>query len=176
MSMKRNSSRVFTSSRKLQFSRATTSSGKTKGTPVKSSRKFQKCCSGRTRKSYSRAVYSTGILRRNPGTNFALVDLVNLGYKNALRMCVQVFDWSSGLPVALKVSPCNTTKCFVPLAPGTSNFVYADVSSVSYKYEVRISRSTANRNVILNVFGLSKEPLTPQTGNNVLQHALVRIK
>ncbi|WP_308639942.1 hypothetical protein [Paenibacillus silvisoli] len=126
--------------------------------------------------SYSRAVYTTGILRRNPGTNFALVDLVNLGSFNALRMTVQVFDWSSGLPVPLTLTPCNTAKCFVSLAPGTSNFVYADVSGVQYKYEVRISRRASNRNVILNVFGLSQEPLTPQTGNNVLQHALVRIK
>ncbi|MBP3965398.1 hypothetical protein [Paenibacillus lignilyticus] len=157
MSMLRKSSRVVKSGRKVQSS----SSGADKGS---------------VRSSYSRAVFSTGILRRNPGTNFALVDLVNLGFANALRMKVQVFDWSSGLPVALTLTPCNTTKCFVSLAPGTSNFVYADVSSVQYKYEVRISRSTANRKVILNVFGLSQEPLTPQTGNNVLQHALVRIR
>ncbi|WP_225446473.1 hypothetical protein [Paenibacillus rhizovicinus] len=128
------------------------------------------------RATTTRAVFSTGILRRNPDTTYALVDLVNLGTTIANRMTVQVFDWSSGLPVALNLSPCNTTKCLVSLAPGTSNFVFADVSGVEFKYEVRISRAAFNRNVILNVSGLSAEPMTPQVGNNVLQLQLFRIK
>lgn len=128
------------------------------------------------RATTTRAVFSTGILRRNPGTTFALVDLVNLGAATANRMTVQVFDWSSGLPVALNLTPCDTTKCFVSLAPGTSNFVYADVSGVEFKYEVRITRAAFNRNVVFNVSGLSGEPLTPQVGNNVLQLQLFRVK
>lgn len=121
-------------------------------------------------------VYTTGLLRRNPDTHYALVDLVNLGTTIAKRMTVQVFDWSSGLPVALELTPCQTTKCLVSLAPGTSDFVYADVSGVAFKYEVRIARHAANANVVLNVSGLSDEPMTPQVGNNVLQLGLFRIK
>ncbi|WP_201755318.1 hypothetical protein [Paenibacillus glycinis] len=122
-----------------------------------------------------RIVFSTGILRRNPCTAFALVDLANLGATVARRMTVQVFDWSRGLPVALKLLPCNSTRCFVSLAPGTADFVYADVTGVEFKYEVRISKASVNRNVILNVSGLSAEPMTPQTGDNVLHHQLFRI-
>ncbi|SEO34959.1 hypothetical protein [Paenibacillus sp. OV219] len=141
-----------------------------------SASKMTKGCTG-CKRTPVRAVFSTGILRRNPGTNFALVDLVNLGKTIAREMRVQVFDWSSGLPVPLTLSPCNTTTCLVSLAPGTSNFVYADVSNVQFRYEVRITRRSVNRNVILNVTGLGEQPtLTPQTGNNVLQHGLVRLK
>ncbi|NBC72091.1 hypothetical protein GT003_24100 [Paenibacillus sacheonensis] len=128
------------------------------------------------RATTKRTVFSTGILRRNPGTSYALVDLVNLGSTSAKRITVQIFDWSSGLPVALDLTPCNSAKCLVSLAPGTSSFAYADVSGVAFKYEVRITRAAFNRNVILNVTGLSSEPMAPQTGNNVLQQQLFRLK
>ncbi|MFC4812475.1 hypothetical protein [Paenibacillus sp. GCM10023250] len=136
------------------------------------------CCRKRRRKrvKHARAVFTTGILRRNPGTRYALVDLVNLGATVARCMTVQVFDWSNGLPVALNVTPCDAKVCNVSLAPGTSNFVYADISGVQFKYEVRIARPVRNRNLVLNVWGLSSEPLTPQIGNNVLQHQLFRVK
>ncbi|SFI77377.1 hypothetical protein SAMN02799624_02118 [Paenibacillus sp. UNC496MF] len=124
----------------------------------------------------ARTVFTTGILRRHPGTTYALVDFVNLSARVARCMTVQIFDWSSGLPVALNVTPCDAKKCNVSLAPGTSNFVYADISSVQFKYEVRIAKPARNNNVVLNVWGLSSEPLVPQFGNNVLQHQLFRIK
>ncbi|MBO7745702.1 hypothetical protein I8J29_15935 [Paenibacillus sp. MWE-103] len=124
----------------------------------------------------ARTVLTTGILRRHPGTTYALVDFVNLSARVARCMTVQIFDWSSGLPVALNITPCDAKKCNVSLAPGTSNFVYADISSVQFKYEVRVAKPARNRNVVLNVWGLSSEPLIPQFGNNVLQHQLFRIK
>ncbi|REE86481.1 hypothetical protein A8990_11090 [Paenibacillus taihuensis] len=105
--------------------------------------KMTKGCEG-CRRVPVRTVFTTGILRRNPGTNFALVDLVNLGKTIAREMKVEVFDWSSGLPVPLTLTPCNQAACLVSLAPGMSNFVFADVSNAQFKYEVRISRRTVN--------------------------------
>ncbi|MFH5187305.1 hypothetical protein ACHHV8_34645 [Paenibacillus sp. TAB 01] len=120
-------------------------------------------------------LFSTGILRRNPNTSFALVDVMNLGSGTISDIAVQVFDWSSGTAVPLNVSPCELPVCKVTLSPRTSDFLYADVSGVEFKYEVRISLPR-HANVLLNVTGVSAAPFTPQVGDNVLQHNLVEIR
>ncbi|MFC5653129.1 hypothetical protein ACFPYJ_29265 [Paenibacillus solisilvae] len=132
----------------------------------------------RTAKSKAniRKTFSTGILRRNPAAVYALVDVLNLGSATANDIAVQVFDWSSGVAVPLPVVPCNTPICKVTLFSGRSTFLYADVSKVEFKYEVRITRLAANKNVILNVTGVSGTPFTPQAGGTVLQHSLVEVK
>lgn len=119
--------------------------------------------------------YSTGILRRPAKTKFALVDVVNLSKERLRIVTVQVFDWSNGSPVPLKVSPCGAKKCSVKVAPNKSVFLYADVSRVQFKYEVRLTRN-ADRKLISNVFGVTKAPFTPQEGDTVLQRNLVRIR
>ncbi|MFC5469044.1 hypothetical protein ACFPPD_09940 [Cohnella suwonensis] len=121
-----------------------------------------------------RAVYSTGILRRPPKTKFALADIVNLT-ASTQRVTVQVFDWSNGTPVPLKVSPCGTRKCAVTIAPHRSVFLYADVSKVQFKYEVRIAQNIDKR-LISNVTGFTNTPFTPQNGDTVLQNDLIRIR
>ncbi|WP_246070527.1 hypothetical protein [Paenibacillus kobensis] len=121
------------------------------------------------------ATFTTGILRRNPGTNFAVVDAVNLSRLSSRRVAVQVIDWSNGTPVALPVSPCNRNRCVVTVPVNMSRFLFADVSNVAFTYEVRVTR-IVDRNLVTNVFGLSNTPLTPQTGNNVLERELVRLR
>lgn len=118
-------------------------------------------------------VYTTGILRKNPRTRFALVDAVNLGQASR-NITVQVIDWSNGSPVPLKVVPCNTRRCTQVVGPNKSVFLYADVSKVQFKYEVRIIQP-ANRRFVTNVFGVTKTPFKPLEGGTVLQHDLVKI-
>lgn len=121
-----------------------------------------------------RANYSTGIVRRSPRTRFALVDVVNLNPTRARSVTVQVFDWSNGSPIPLKVSPCGAKKCTIMVAPNKSVFLYADVSRVSFKYEVRITQS-GDRKLITNVYGVTNEPFTPQEGGTVLQRSLIKL-
>jgi hypothetical protein len=119
--------------------------------------------------------YSTGILRRPPKTKFALVDVVNLNKTCFRSVTVQVFDWSNGSPIPLKVSPCGAKKCFIRVAPNKSVFLYAVVSKVSFKYEVRIKQHKDPK-LISNVYGVTNEPFTPQEGDTVLQRSLIRIR
>jgi hypothetical protein len=119
-------------------------------------------------------IFSTGILRKHPDTNFALVDAVNLDPHRVRAVAVQVFDWSTGFPVPLLVSPCNTTSCKLIIHPNTSVFFFADISTVEFKYEVRITRSE-DRMMVTNVFGVTAEPFTPQEGGTVLQQELVKV-
>ncbi|WP_136605522.1 hypothetical protein [Paenibacillus dokdonensis] len=120
-----------------------------------------------------RAVYTTGILRRSPKTKFALVDCVNLG-AIPRKITVQVIDWSNGNPVPLKVIPCNLTKCTVTVGANKSKFLYADVSKVVFKYEVRITQADV-ANFVTNVYGVTNSPFKPQTGEAVLQRDLVKL-
>lgn len=120
------------------------------------------------------AVYSTGILRRPPKTKFALVDVVNLNQTHSRRVTIQVYDWSNGSPVPLKVTPCGTRKCSVRVAPNKSVFIYADVSKVKFKYEVRLIRHSDHK-LITNVFGVTNQSFRPQEGDTVLQRSLVKI-
>ncbi|TVX88097.1 hypothetical protein [Paenibacillus agilis] len=117
--------------------------------------------------------YSTGILRKAPRTNYALVDVVNLNTRNSRSITVQVFDWSNGNPIPLKLSPRMRTGR-IRVGPNKSVYVYADVSKVKFKYEVRITQSDA-RDLISNVTGVTRVTFAPQAGDTVLQHNLVRI-
>ncbi|OXM84969.1 hypothetical protein CF651_18020 [Paenibacillus rigui] len=127
------------------------------------------------RRSFARKTLTTGVLRRNPNTQFALVDVANLSYDTVNEIAVQVFDWSSGSAVPLAVQPCELEVCKVALSPNSSDFLYADVSGVEFKYEVRITLPR-EANVLVNVTGVSEAPFTPQVGDNVLQHSLVEIR
>jgi hypothetical protein len=122
-----------------------------------------------------RVTLSTGILRRPNKTKFALVDVVNFNRERSRRVTVQVFDWSTGSPIPLKVSPCNTKQCTVTVAGGKSVFLFADVSKVRFKYEVRITQHH-DRKLVTNVTGVTNAPFTPQEGDTVLQRSLIRIK
>lgn len=73
-------------------------------------------------------------------TKFALVDCVNLG-KHTPKVTAQVFDWSNGSPVPLKVSPCNSIRCTVDVHRNKSVFLFADVSKVAFKYEALIGKN-----------------------------------
>jgi len=119
------------------------------------------------------AVYTTGILRKNPRTRFALVDALNLG-RFSRNITVQVIDWSSGSPVPLKVVPCNKRRCTQTVNPNKSVFLYADVAKVPFKYEVRITQPVECR-FVTNVFGVTKMPYRPLEGGTVLQHDLVKV-
>ncbi|MCR8844979.1 hypothetical protein NQ117_14955 [Paenibacillus sp. SC116] len=118
--------------------------------------------------------YSTGILRKAPRTNYALVDVVNLNTRNSRSVTVQVFDWSNGNAIPLKLSPYHLRTCRIRVGPNQSVYVYADVTKVKFKYEVRITQSDA-RDLISNVTGVTKVTFAPQAGDTVLQHNLVRI-
>lgn len=121
-----------------------------------------------------RVTLTTGILRRPKKTKFALVDVVNLHKFVSRKLTVQIFDWSSGSPVPLKVTPCGTKTCNVTVGPNKSVFLYADVSQVKFKYEVRITQRDC-RTLVTNVFGVTKAPFTPQAGDTVLQSNLIKI-
>ncbi|WP_258207593.1 hypothetical protein [Paenibacillus radicibacter] len=100
---------------------------------------------------------------------------MNLNRACARSVTVQVFDWSSGSPVPLLVSPCGTKKCTVRVEPNQSVFLFSDVSKVVFKYEVRITQVDDPR-LITNVTGVTKVAFTPQTGDTVLQSNLIRIR
>ncbi|WP_219835093.1 hypothetical protein [Paenibacillus sp. R14(2021)] len=107
-------------------------------------------CKQRARaRGSTRIVFTTGVLRINPDTTFVLVDLVNMGSNVASNISIQVLDWSTGRPYALPLTPWNMNESLLSIAPFTSIYVYADDSTVEFKYEVRIARSAASRNVIM---------------------------
>lgn len=122
-----------------------------------------------------RVTLSTGILRRSKKTKFALVDVVNFNKECSRKVTVQVFDWSTGSPIPLKVSPCNTKKCTLTVASNKSVFLFADVSKVRFKYEVRITQHNDHK-LVTNITGVTNAPFTPQEGDTVLQRSLIRIK
>ncbi|MCY9691756.1 hypothetical protein [Paenibacillus alginolyticus] len=95
-----------------------------------------------------RVTFSTGILRRPTRTKFALVDVVNFNKKCSRRVTV---------------------------APHKSVFLFADVSKVKFKYEVRITQ-LHDRKLVTNVTGVTNAPFTPQEGDTVLQRSLIKIK
>lgn len=60
------------------------------------------------------------------------------------------------------------------VGPNKSIFLYADVSHVKFKYEVRITQ-LESRTLVTNVFGVTNAPFTPQAGDTVLQSNLIKI-
>ncbi|AWB43009.1 hypothetical protein DCC85_01345 [Paenibacillus sp. CAA11] len=124
--------------------------------------------------SRKQAIYSTGILRRPGNVRYALVDVVNLNRTTSRNVTVEVFDWSSGSPVALQIQPTGSQRCKVKVGPNQTVYLYADISNVRFKYEVRVSR-ILDRRLIANVFGVTNVPYAPQEGGTVLQRNLVKI-
>ncbi|MCY9668482.1 hypothetical protein M5X11_26745 [Paenibacillus alginolyticus] len=104
-----------------------------------------------------------------------LMSLTLINKKCSRRVTVQVFDWSTGSAIPLKVSPCNRKNCTVTVAPHKSVFLFADVSKVKFKYEVLITQ-LHDRKLVTNVTGVTNAPFTPQEGDTVLQRSLIKIK
>lgn len=119
-------------------------------------------------------VQSTGVLRREPQTLSAVINLVNLGFKSQF-VVVEVWDWSSySNPVQLPVLIGNNEPVQFPyaLAPNNLAVMYADLTDVLF-YEVRIF-VPKHQNIIVNTFGRNAL-LAAQEGNTVLNSQLVRI-
>ncbi|WP_318285246.1 hypothetical protein [Peribacillus simplex] len=117
---------------------------------------------------------STGVLRKEPGTVSAVVNLVNLD-DNQHRVTVEVWNWSSySNPVKLPVLIGNNIPVNFPygLAPENLAVMYTNLSGVLF-YEIRIIHSK-EKNIITNCFGRSGT-LVAQEGNTVLDHQLVKV-
>ena len=117
---------------------------------------------------------STGVLRREPDTVTAVVNLVNVDDSNH-DVTVEVWDWSSySNPVMLPVLIGNNEIVDFPyfLAPENLAVMYADITGVLF-YEIVISHPD-EENIIVNCFGRSPN-LTAQEGNTVLDNQLVQL-
>lgn len=123
----------------------------------------------------SKYALSTGVLRREPGTVSAVINLANLSDKDQ-NITVEVWNWSSySNPVKLPVLIGNNIPVQFPyvLAPQNLAVMYTNLSGVLF-YEIRIIHSKEN-NIITNCFGRSAN-LAAQEGNTVLDHQLVKVE
>jgi hypothetical protein len=118
---------------------------------------------------------STGVLRKEPGTASAVINLSNVG-QSTKDVTVEVWNWSSySNPVQLPVLIGNNVAVDFPyqLAPENLAVMYTNLTGVLF-YEIRIIRPKGE-NLIVNCFGRSTN-LTAQEGNTVLNNQLVKIK
>jgi len=121
-----------------------------------------------------RVTLSTGVLRKEPGTVSAVINLANLDDKGH-HVNVEVWNWSSySNPVKLPVLIGNNTQVNFPyhLAPENLAVMYTDLTGVLF-YEIRITHRK-EKNIITNCFGRANN-LAAQEGNTVLNHQLVKI-
>lgn len=109
-------------------------------------------------------VRSTGVLKKNPGTDFAHTEVMNRG-ASPITATVMVFNWDTNSPVRIG----NNT---VTIPANSLRFFNADLSGVDDHYEVVVILSTTS-NVIVNHFGLAGD--VPQEGNIVLARDFVPI-
>ncbi|WP_286134015.1 hypothetical protein [Bacillus sp. AFS053548] len=115
---------------------------------------------------------STGVLRRHSDTQFLTVEAVNVDPDDSRTVSVLMFDWSSGSPVILPMADPTT----VSIPPNQyRTFRSFQLPANLFAYEVRIHHPK-DRDVVVNVFGLSDIAFDPQEGNNALQHDLAVVK
>lgn len=118
---------------------------------------------------------TTGILRKEPETVSAVVNLSNLD-RRSRYITVEVWDWSSySNPTKLPVLIGNNLPIYFPYLLASNNLavLYTDLSNVLF-YEIRFIHRK-ERNIVTNAFGRS-ETLEAQPGNTVLDSQLTRIK
>ena len=123
----------------------------------------------------SKYVISTGVLRREPGTVSAVINLVNLGYRSQ-NVEVEVWDWSSySNPVKLPVLIGDNVPVVFPYRLSSENLavMYADLTGILF-YEIRITLPRDN-NIIVNSFGRNAA-LVAQEGNTVLDRQFVIVE
>lgn len=121
-----------------------------------------------------RITLSTGVLRVEPGTVSAVVNLVNLDNRRH-QVRVEVWNWSLySIPTLLPVLIGDDVPVSFPyvLEPNNLAVMYANLTGVLF-YEIRVSYSE-NKNIITNCFGRSGT-LAAQEGNTVLDYQLVQI-
>ena len=119
-------------------------------------------------------VVSTGVMRREPGTISAVVNLVNLDNKSH-NVEVEVWNWSAySNPTKLPVLIGNNIPVKFPYRLSSENLavMYADLTGVLF-YEIRITLPKEG-DIIGNCFGRNAA-LVAQEGNTVLDQQLVRI-
>ncbi|WP_128857175.1 hypothetical protein [Bacillus sp. CDB3] len=116
---------------------------------------------------------STGILRRHSNVVFITVDVMNVDPNNVHSVAVQMFDWSSNLPVVIPL----LTPSIQFVSPNQAVFFFSDSLPLNLRvYEVRIVHP-GDEDVVINVSGISGNPIfDPKEVDTVLQHDLVKLK
>ena len=118
--------------------------------------------------------FSTGVLRREPGTVSAVINLVNLDNEDH-GVTVEVWNWSSySNPTKLPVLIGNNVPVSFPYTLAAENLavMYTNLTGILF-YEIRIIHAR-ERNIIVNSFGRNAL-LAAQEGNTVLNHQLVKV-
>lgn len=126
-----------------------------------------------------RKILSTGILRKEPGTDWAFVTILNLD-DGARDVTVEVWDWSfHDTPLKLPVVTENKVISNWPIEvyPNHGIEVYSDISNGAITlYEIRIFHP-GDRDVVVNCFGRGSAPgYAAQNGNTVFQKELVEVR
>ncbi|TYS18819.1 hypothetical protein FZC78_04765 [Rossellomorea vietnamensis] len=118
-------------------------------------------------------VYTTGVLRRQPDTVTATVNLMN--FCSTADIWVEVWDWSSYInPQRITVLIGDNDEVHFPycLRPKSLAVMYAPLQEVTF-YEVRVVHAAGN-NLIANAFGRNLD-LEAQEGNTVLDSQFVTV-
>ncbi|WP_235822103.1 hypothetical protein [Gottfriedia luciferensis] len=117
-------------------------------------------------------ILTTGVLRRHSSTMFLTVEAFNVDPDSFRSVSVLMFDWSSGFPVVIPMADPST----VSIPPNQyRTFRSFQLPSNLFAYEVRVLHPK-DKDVVVNVFGLSDIAFDPQTGNNAMQHDLAVVK
>lgn len=116
---------------------------------------------------------STGVLRKEPGTVSAVVNIANLDDKRH-PIKVEVWNWSLySNPTLLPVLVGDNAPIYFPyvLEPNHLAVLYTNLTGVLF-YEIRVTYH--DKNIITNCFGRSGT-LAAQEGNTVLDYQLVQV-
>ena len=93
-------------------------------------------------------ILSTGVIKKDPTSNIAHIEVVNLDSDDTRKVIVQAFDWDSNSPVAIPVTPSGT----VTINPNTLVSFDVFLIDVINHFEVRITFVKTSEDVVANVF------------------------
>lgn len=126
-----------------------------------------------------RKILSTGVLRKEQGTVWTFITILNLD-DDIRDVTVEVWNWSSpDSPVMLPVMAKGELIINWPLEvnPNHCLEVYSDINDPKIKlFEIRIYHP-GDRDVVVNCFGRGPAPnYEAKYGNTVLQKGLVEVR
>lgn len=120
---------------------------------------------------------TTGVLKREPDTVSAVINIVNLSKYNSENVIVEVWDWSNFTKckkVLVLIGDNCPVKFPYKLKPNNLAAMYAPLGCTVNLFEIRIIYPKGT-NIIANCFGRSLRPSASQEGNTVLHSQLVEI-
>lgn len=107
---------------------------------------------------------STGVIKKDPTSNFAHIEVVNLDPNDSRTVFVQAFNWDTNSPVAIPGSS------LVTLNPNTLVSFNASLAGVVNHFEVRITFIRTSEDAVANVFEVQDNTPLKSIWHGELRH------